>query len=236
VAGRGGEGQRQPRPPGPHRIFPGPHHEQDGQAEEERRRGMLPEGLARGPQARAQREDGCGHHGVLDRTAPADGQEEDRRGQAGEERGRHLSHDGGAGLVQGEEGPREGEERSGQDRGQHGIDRDPVAAHRARERLLDLGVLVEVEVGLLREAGRDALGGPGVPRPDGTAVRQQHDEQAQRDHGGAEEGWPHDPRRPLERLFPRTDAHQRAGLGLAAGVAGLAPGEADGGGARRCFW
>ena len=226
MAGRDGEGERQPRAPRPDGVLPGPHEEQDGQGEEERRRGMLPEGLAGGPEARAQREDGRGQGGLLDRTPPADGQEQHRRGQAGEEGGGNLSHDGGARLVQGEEGPRDREEGSGQDRGQHGVDRDPVAAHGARERLLDLGVLVEVEVGLLRQAGRDALGGPRVPGADGPAVRQQQDEQAQRDSGAAEHGRRHDPRRPLERLLPGTDAHQRTGL---------APGEGDGG-ARRCLW
>src|SRR6185436_12284268 len=50
-------------------------------------------------------------------------------------------------------------------------------AHRAREGLGDLGELVEIEVELAGEAGRHALGGPGVPRADGASVRNEAEEQ-----------------------------------------------------------
>jgi hypothetical protein len=112
-----------------------------------------------------------------------------------------------------------------------------VRSRRARERILDLGVLVEVEIGLLGQAGRDALRGPRVPRADGPAVREEQHEQSQRHRCRRRQRRGHDPRRSFERLFPGADAHQRGGAlegpGLAA-APGLALG--DGGGAPRWRW
>jgi len=112
-----------------------------------------------------------------------------------------------------------------------------VVPHRAGERVLHLGVLVEVEIGFLGQAGRHALRGPRVPRADRPAVREQEHEQAQRDRAGGQQRRAHDPRRPFERLFPGADAHQRGGTLGARGL-GLAPGlgVGDGGGVPRWRW
>ena len=237
VARRDGEGQRQARAAGPRGVLARPNEAEHGRREEEDGRGVLPQRLARGPDARAQREDGCREHGLLDGAPPAHGQEQDGRGQAGEDRRRQLPEDRGARLVEGEERPCRDEERSREHRGQDRIDRDPVLPHRSGERVLDLGVLVEVEVGFLGEAGRHALRGPGVARSDGPAVRDEQHQQAQRDRGGGEQRRAHDPRRPLERLFPGADAHQRGGTLEGLGLP-LAPALAlgDGGGAPRWRW
>ena len=237
VARRDGEGQRQARAAGPRGVLARPNEAEHGQREEEDGRGVLPQRLASGPDARPQGEDGRREHGLLDGAPAAHGQEQDARGQTGEKRRRQLPEDRGARLVEGEKRPCRNEERSREHRGQDRIDRDPVLPHRSGERVLDLGVLVEVEVGLLGEAGRHALRGPGVARSDGPAVREQQHEQAQRDRGGGEQRRPHDPRRSLERLFPGADAHQRGGTldGLGAPLApALALG--DGGGAPRFRW
>ena len=252
MAGGRGEPQRQARAARPGGVLAGAHQAQHGHGDEEHGRGVLPQGLARGPHARPQREDARREHGLFHGPPAAHGQEERTRRQAREEGRGALSQERGARLVEGEEGPRQREDGGGQDRGEDRIDRDPVAAHGAREGLLHLGILVEVEVGFLRQAGRGPLRGPRVSRADGPAVGQQKDQQPQRDPRGAEEGRRHDPRRPLERLLPGADAHQRTAallfpgaraagglaFGLAAGL-GLGPGAAAGeeaGGVPRRLW
>jgi len=57
-----------------------------------------------------------------------------------------------------------------------------MVPHLPRERRLDLRVLVEVEVALADEAGRDALGRAGVPGSDRAAVDQERDHEDQTEH------------------------------------------------------
>ena len=208
-----GDGQRQGQPGavGPDGVLPRPDQAQHGQGKEEDGRGVLPQGLARGPDARPQREDPRREHGLLHRAPAAHGQEDHARGQAREERRGRLAHEGRPRLVQGEEGTRQREERRREHGREHGVDRDAMGPDRAGERVLDLRVLVEVEVRLLDEAGRDALRRPRVPGADGPAVRHQQDEDGQHDAGRSQQGRRHDARRALERLLPRPDAHQRTG-------------------------
>lgn len=240
------EAQRQAGASGPRWILGGPHHAQHGHREEQHRGRVLPEGLARGPDARPEREDRRRQERVLHRTPSADGEEEGRGGEAGEKGRAELAEERGARLVQLQQGPRRREQWRREDRGQDRIDGDAVAADFPRERLGDLRVLVEVEVPFLRQAGRGALGGPRVPGPDRPAVRQEQQQHAEGDPRGRQGPGGDHPRRALERLFPGADAHQRGGrlffrglrvgggVGLARGLAaipGLAGGDPEGPGA-----
>ena len=59
-----------------------------------------------------------------------------------------------------------------------------MRADLTRERLLDVGVGVEVEAALLDEAGRDALGRPRVTGTDGPPVRDEGHEQHEAEQDG----------------------------------------------------
>ena len=80
VARGDGEGQREAGPAGPRRILLRQREEEQRDAEEQDRGGMLPERLAGGPHRRAEREHRC-RPGRLDvRMAASDEQEQDGRG------------------------------------------------------------------------------------------------------------------------------------------------------------
>ena len=171
---------------------------------------MLPERLARGPDRRSQGEHDGRPRRVPGRIASPEAEEQDPRRQRGEERGRDLPRQGRARLVENEEASRRREHRGGEHRREDGVDRDAVRALRPGEGRLDLGVLVQVEVALLHEAGRHPLGGPRVPGADGPAVGQeQHEQDGGKAESGPEGGAARQgTRHPRDVALVGTDAHQ----------------------------
>ncbi|HVR72148.1 MAG TPA: hypothetical protein VMT87_14995 [Vicinamibacteria bacterium] len=173
VAGGHRQGQREPGAARPDWVVFRPHHAEERQAEEPERRRVLPQRLARGPHAGAEREQERGHRGLVPGSAKADGHEEDAGGQPREQRRRHLAGDRAARLVEGEGRPRHREHGRGEQRRHGRVDGQVMLADRAREGRFDLGVLVEVEVALLHQAGRDVLVRARVAGADGPAVGEQ---------------------------------------------------------------
>jgi hypothetical protein len=111
------------------------------------------------------------------RAPAADGEVEEGGGGGGEEGGRPLAGQGQARLVEQEAGAGGHEHGDGEHGGADGIDRHPMRPDLVRERLVDVRVLVEVEVALLHEAGRHALGRSRIAGPDGPSVRDEGDEE-----------------------------------------------------------
>jgi hypothetical protein len=204
---RYGKGQRQPGAAGPCGLLARAHQAEHGQREEEDGRGVLPERLAGGPDAGPRRRWPAVSRPLRSgAAAPRSGTD----GAAGGKReAASLPEDRGARFIEGEEGRAATKrERPAPPRGR---DRSrPVVSHRAGERVLHLGVLVEVEIGFL---GRLAARAPWAARPPSrSAGRSRAGAGAARARpAGGQQRRAHDPRRPFERLFPGRDAHQRGG-------------------------
>ena len=81
-----GQPQGQAGTAGPDRLVLGPTDEEQGDRDEEHRRGLGPEGLARGRRGSAQREHRRGAAGHALRPPPSEGDEKGGGGEAGEER------------------------------------------------------------------------------------------------------------------------------------------------------
>ena len=193
VARGHGETERQARARRPLGLVVDPDHHPKRHAQKQNRRGVLPKRLARRPNARPQGEHQHGDGGLSRRMAASDRQEQHARCQTGKERGRKLSRQRGARLVEIEEGPSDRKDGRGHHRRQHRIDGQLVVADLASERRGNLGILVEVEVELADQARRDSLGGPCVAGPDRAAVRDQHDEDDRGEKDGCRERRPQPP-------------------------------------------